>query len=211
MKHYFYTCIIFLFSYAAMAQAPTSGYMVGDKAADFTLPDTDGKPVSLQDYKNAKGFIVVFTCNTCPFAQAYEQRIIDLHKTYAPKGYPVVAINPNDTLREPEDSRTKMAARAKEYHYPFVYLKDESQETTKLYGALRTPHVFVLQKTTEGNMVRYIGAIDDNYEDAALAKTHFVADAIEALEQGKRVNKTMTKAIGCGIKWRKKVTVDIGK
>ena len=183
--------------------AQTSGYVVGNIATDFKLLNIDGKMVSLADYKDAKGMIVVFTCNHCPFAQAYEQRIIELHKKYAAKGYPVVAINPNDKNREPDDSYENMQKRAVEKKYPFVYLHDETQETAKAYGAMRTPHVYILRKTAKGNMVEYIGAIDDNFEEPQNVKVKYAEDALNALLDGKPVVTTSTKAIGCGIKWKK--------
>jgi peroxiredoxin len=187
----------------AFKQTETTGYKVGDIATDFNLKNVDGKLVKLADYKKAKGFIVVFTCNHCPFSQAYEQRIIDLHKKYAQLGYPVVAINPNDAKREPEDSYEKMQELAKAKKYPFAYLHDETQQIAKTYGAARTPHVFVLQKTKAGNKVMYIGAIDDNYEDAKAATERYVETAVNNLLKGKTIAKTNTKAIGCTIKWKK--------
>lgn len=179
------------------------GYKVGDKASDFKLKNVDGIMVSLADYKSAKGYIVVFTCNHCPFSQAYEQRIIELHQKFAPKGFPVIAINPNDKDREPEDSYENMQKLSAEKKYPFVYLYDETQATAKLYGATRTPHVFLLEKTGKGNLVRYIGAIDDNYEDAAAVKEKYVESAIESITTKKPITQPQTKAIGCGIKWKK--------
>jgi peroxiredoxin len=187
----------------SFTNADKTGYTVGDKAIDFKLKNTDGKFVSLTDYKNAKGYIVIFTCNHCPFAQAYEQRIIDIHKQFAPKGFPVVAINPNDKDRAPEDSYENMVTRAKDKKYPFAYLYDETQEIAKAYGATRTPHVFLLSKTKDGNVVSYIGAIDDNSEEPAAVKEKYLATAINALIAGKPVEKNETKAIGCTIKWKK--------
>lgn len=188
---------------SAFKQNTPTGYQPGDMAVDFNLKSVDGKMVKLADYKQAKGFIVVFTCNHCPFSQAYEDRIIALHKKYAGKGYPVVAINPNDAKREPEDSYEKMQARAKEKKYGFAYLHDETQQVAKTYGATRTPHVFVLKKVKGGNQVAYIGAIDDNYEEATQAKEKYVEWAVDALLKGKTIAKTSTKAIGCTIKWKK--------
>jgi len=176
---------------------------VGDIARDFQLKNVDGKMVSLTDYPKAKGFIVVFTCNHCPFSQAYEQRIIDLHKKFEKKGYPVIAINPNDKDRSPDDSYEHMVTRAKEKKYPFVYLYDETQVIAKTYGATRTPHVYLLNKTDRGHVVSYIGAIDDNSEDASAVKEKYVEDAVNALLSGKTITKTSTKAIGCTIKWKK--------
>jgi peroxiredoxin len=192
--------ILLLFSFRIHAPA---GYDIGTIAQDFALKNIDGKMVSLADYKKAKGFIVVFTCNHCPFSQAYEQRIIDIHKQYEAKGYPVVAINPNDKLRSPEDSYENMVKRAKDKKYPFAYLYDETQEIAKSYGATRTPHVFVLQKTTTGNKVVYIGAIDDNSEEPKEVTQKYLANAVDALIAGKTVSLQTTKAIGCTIKWKK--------
>jgi peroxiredoxin len=192
-----------VFGATAFKQTETPGYQIGDVATDFNLRNVDGKMVKLADFKKAKGFIVVFTCNHCPFSQAYEQRIINLHNKYAAKGYPVIAINPNDAKREPEDSYAKMQELAKAKKYPFVYLHDETQQIAKTYGATRTPHVFVIQKTKAGNTVQYIGAIDDNYEDEKQAKEKHVEVAVNALLNGKTVAKSNTKAIGCTIKWKK--------
>lgn len=203
MKKLFVAFITLFAITTGFKPAETPGYAVGDKAIDFRLKNVNGKFVSLADYKDAKGFIVIFTCNHCPFAQAYEQRIIDLHREYATKGFPVIAINPNDKDRAPEDSYENMMARAKDKKYPFVYLYDESQDIAKAYGATRTPHVFLLNKTREGNKVAYIGAIDDNSEDASAVKERYLANAINALINGEPVEQPNTKAIGCTIKWKK--------
>lgn len=180
-----------------------SGYKAGDTATDFRLKNINGKTVQLADHKQAKGFIVVFTCNHCPFAKAYEDRIIALDKKYAAKGYPVIAINPNDPVRQPEDSYEKMQERAREKGFTFPYLLDETQQVAKAYGATRTPHVYILQKSGSANKVMYVGAIDDNYEDAAAVKEKYVEAAVDALLAGKPVAKNATKAIGCTIKWKK--------
>lgn len=180
-----------------------TGYNVGDTASDFKLKSTAGKMVSMADNKTAKGFIVIFTCNHCPFSVAYEQRIINLHKKYAAQGYPVIAINPNDKDIVPEDSYEEMQKRAKEKKYPFAYLYDETQAVAKMYGAARTPHVFVLQKEKSGLMVKYIGAIDNNADDASAATEHYVENAVNNLIAGVPVKQNFTKAIGCSIKWRK--------
>lgn len=204
MKTTYVTAAFYLIIATTAFKFPSQpGYKVGDKAIDFTLKNVDEKMVSLADYKNAKGFIVIFTCNHCPFSQAYEQRIIDLHKKYESKGFPVIAINPNDKDREPDDSFENMQKLAKEKNYPFVYLYDETQQIAKAYGATRTPHVFILERSKKGNLVRYIGAIDDNYEDASAAKEKYTEQAVDALISGKSIATTQTKAIGCGIKWKK--------
>ena len=176
---------------------------IGDKAPDFNLKNVDGTMKSPSDYKDAKGLILVFTCNHCPFSQIYESRIIELHNKYAPKGYPVIAINPNDPVVEPDDSFEEMQKRAKTMKYPFDYLVDETQMTAKAYGAARTPHVFIIEKKPGANVVRYIGAIDDNADNAAAANNRYVELAVESLLAGKEVAMPETKAIGCTLKWKK--------
>ncbi len=179
------------------------GYKVGDEAADFSLKNIDGSMLSMASLQNAKGVIVVFTCNHCPYAVAYEDRIIEMHKKFAAMGYPVVAINPNDTNTVPDDNFSKMVERAAKKEFPFPYLIDPTQQTAKSFGATRTPHIFLLQKQNGKFFVRYIGAIDDNAEDAKLVKTKYVEQAVAALEGGKLPSPDFVKAVGCTIKWTK--------
>ena len=179
---------------------PIQGYKIGDEATDFSLKNVDDKMVSLADYKDAKGFIVIFTCNHCPYAVAYEDRIIALDKKYKSQGYPVIAINPNDPEKQPDDSFDLMKVRAKEKGFTFPYVVDEGQTIFPQYGATKTPHVFVLQKSEAKNIVRYIGAIDDNHEDPSKVKEKFVENAVDALIKGQEVAVKETKAIGCSIK-----------
>lgn len=199
MKHALQLSLLFFFLSATALWAQSGGYRVGDVARDFNLKNVDGKIVSLGKMKKAKGYVVIFTCNHCPFSVAYEDRIIALHKKYAKKGFPVVAINPNDKDIQPADSYENMQKRAKEKGFPFVYLYDETQEIARAYGATRTPHVFLLDKNLR---VRYIGAIDDNHEEPNAVKERYLENAIEALLAGKEIPRTETKAIGCTIKWR---------
>jgi peroxiredoxin len=186
----------------AMSSTTPKGYSVGDVADDFTLKNVTGEYVSLSDYQDVKGVIVVFTCNHCPFAQLYEQRIIDLHKTYAPKGYPVVAINPNSPIVMPEDSFEKMQERAKSKNYPFAYLFDEHQTVYPKFGATRTPHVFLLDET---RAVRYIGSIDNNAEAPGPTTQRYLENAIDALMRGESPSPASTKSVGCTIKKAPKV------
>ncbi|WP_108807782.1 thioredoxin family protein [Aquimarina spinulae] len=176
------------------------GYSIGDVATDFKLKNVDNSLVSLEDYKDAKGFIVVFTCNHCPYSVAYEDRIIVLDATFKTKGYPVVAINPNNPKAYPDDSFDNMQIRAKDKGFTFPYLFDDGQKIYPQYGATKTPHVYVLEKTPQGNIVRYIGAIDNNYKDASAADQKYVEDAVNALLKGEKVPVEVTKAIGCSIK-----------
>jgi len=178
----------------------SAGYEVGDIATDFKLKNIDGNMVSLADYKDAKGYIVVFTCNTCPYAVLYEDRIIALDKKYAEKGFPVVAIMPNNPSVQPGDSMEAMKARAASKGFTFPYLFDDGQKIYPQYGATKTPHVYLLEKTKNGNVVRYIGAIDDNYKDADAVNTKYVEEAVDALIVGKEIKETKTRAIGCSIK-----------
>ncbi len=180
-----------------------SEYEVGDYAADFSLKNIDGKTVSLANYSDAKGFIVVFTCNTCPYAKAYEERIISLDKKYATKGFPVIAINPNDIGKQPDDSMAKMQERATQKGYTFPYLRDDSQEVATTYGATKTPHVYVLSKEqSDKYKIEYIGAIDDSPREAEDVSEKYVENAVDALLAGKKPSVTNKRAIGCTIKWK---------
>lgn len=181
----------------------SKGYEVGDTAADFKLKNIDGKMVSLSDFKMAKGFIVVFTCNHCPYAKKYEDRIVALDKKYKEAGYLVIAINPNDPNVQPEDGFQQMITRAKEKGFTFPYLVDEGQKVYPQYGATKTPHIFILQKEGAKNIVKYIGAIDNNYDDPNDVSERYVEDAMDALLSGKPVANAKTVAIGCTIKVKK--------
>lgn len=177
-----------------------NGYGIGDVVEDFNLENIDGKMVSMSDYKDAKGFIITFTCNTCPFAVAYEDRINDLNKKYSDLGYPVIAIMPNNTDVKPGDNMEAMKVRAKEKDFTFPYLMDKGQKVYPKFGATKTPHVYIVEKTKAGNVVKYIGAIDDNSRDASAVKVKYAEDAIDALLEGKDIEVKETRAIGCGIK-----------
>ena len=172
----------------------------GDKAIPFSLKNVDGKMISLSAYSDQKGVILVFTCNPCPYAKAYEKRIIQLHKDYAGQGFPVVAINPNDEKLSAEDSFGSMKKLAEERDYPFPYLKDESQEVSRAYGATRTPHIFLLTNERGIFKVTYIGAIDNNAMDVSAVTDKYLENAISAVMRGQVPNPSLTKAVGCGIK-----------
>ena len=194
-----------LFSFAIpeiITEPETKGVSVGDKAPEFNLKNIDGKSYSFDNIMDSngnkpKGYIVVFTCNTCPYAVANEQRLIDLHNAYAPKGYPVVAIQPNDPKIMPGDSFEAMKKNAKEKGFPFLYLLDEGQEVFPKYGATKTPEVYLVDAD---RIIRYHGAVDDSPRNPDGVDEKFVEDAIMALDAGKDPNKTKTKAIGCSIK-----------
>lgn len=192
-----------LFAFVAPDQITDAvGVEIGDKAPGFKLMNVDGKYYSFETIKDAngqkpKGYIVIFTCNTCPYAIANEQRIINLHNAYAPKGYPVVAIQPNNPSMKPGDSFEAMQANAKEKGFPFLYLLDDKQEVFPQYGATKTPEVYLVD---DALTVRYHGAIDDSPRDAEGVDQLFLENAIQAIEAGKEPSPTTTKAIGCGIK-----------
>lgn len=190
-----------------MAKAQ-NGYQIGDLATDFKLKNVDEKDVSLASYPNAKGFIIVFTCNTCPVAKAYQDRVEALQKMYAPQGFPVIAINTNDPVASPGDSYAMMQQRAKEKNFSYAYLEDPNHVFTKKYGAAKTPHVFILQKTTKGNEVVYMGAIDNDQEETNAQRINYVQNAVNALLKGLKPEVASTKAIGCSIKWKKETTTE---
>ena len=194
-----YSLLIF-FAAVLTTDSVDNGYDIGDIATDFNLENIDGKFVSLSDFNDAKGFIIVFTCNTCPYAVLYEDRIEALNKKYASQGYPLIAIMPNNVQTKPGDSMKSMKQRAIDKGFTFPYLIDAGQKIYPQYGATKTPHVYILESTTRGPVVRYIGGIDDNYKDATLVKTNYVEDAIEALKKGNIIKQTTTRAIGCSIK-----------
>ncbi len=196
---FFMTTAIIGFSMMTQAQ---SGYEVGDVVDPFTLQDVSGENVSLNDYlEGQQGVIVMFTCNTCPYAVAYEERIKDLAEAYSEAGWPLLAIQPNSPTRSPGDSFDAMQARAEDNGYGFPYLFDETQDVARAFGATRTPHGFLLQNVDGEFVVRYIGAIDDNPQDPEGVQTKYLEVAIEALENGEDVPRESTRAIGCTIKW----------
>jgi len=183
----------------AMPTNQGGGYQIGDTVEDFSLKNVDNAMISLSDYKNKKGLIIIFTCNHCPFAKAYEDRIIMLHKNNE-ANYPVLAINPNNPELEPEDGFEEMKNRATEKGFPFKYLMDEKQEIFPKFGATKTPEVFLLKIEDGEFILRYKGTIDDNYQDAESVQINYIENAIKSLENGAPVTPSTTKAIGCGIK-----------
>lgn len=179
------------------------GYAPGDIAEDFSLKNIDGEMVSMADYEEAKGFVVIFTCNHCPFSIDYEDRIIALDKAYKEKGYPVIAINPNDPELNEEDSYALMQTRAEEKGFTFPYLFDETQEVFPKYGAKKTPHCYVLQKSEAGLKVSYVGAFDDSRAADEVEKK-YVENALTALMEGNQPDPNEADAFGCSIKTKDK-------
>ena len=177
-----------------------NGYDLDDAVSDFKLKDTSGAYVSLSDFPDAKGFIVVFTCNTCPFALANEARILALDQKYKSKGYPVIAINPNNPeLKAGEDFKA-MQKRATSQDYSFPYLYDKNHTVYSEFGATKTPHVYILNRENDALLVKYIGAIDDSVRDASTVTKRFVENAVEDVLNDENVLPAITKAIGCSVK-----------
>lgn len=200
MKRFLVLSLILCLGFACDTQAQVKTLEPGDTAPGFNLKNIDGKMISPESFPNAKGFIIVFTANTCPYAIAYEDRLIALDKKFAPQNYPVIAINPNPSALSSGDSYEKMQKKSKIKGFSFPYLFDEGQKVTDQYGARVTPHVFLLKKEASGLKVIYTGAIDNDTENIKQKKVLYVENAIAALEGGKAVAEPFTKAIGCTVK-----------
>ena len=208
----FFTAAVCLFAYniaSTLDEHPTLA--IGSKAPGFSLQGVDGKMYSLSSFEDAKILVIVFTCNHCPTAQAYENRIIQLTADYKDKGVAVVAINPNDprSIRPDElnfsdlsDSYEEMKLRAKEHHFNFPYLYDgETQTMAKAYGPVATPHVFVFDKD---RILRYQGRVDDQESPHKTPHVSDARNAIEALLNNRDITVPTTKVFGCSIKWAEK-------
>ncbi|MEG8946330.1 thioredoxin family protein [Rosettibacter firmus] len=176
----------------------TDTLKIGSKAPDFNLPAVDGNTYSLNSFKDKEALIVIFSCNHCPYVRAYEDRIIQIQNDYKDK-LQIVAINSNDTKNYPEDSFEEMIKRAKEKKFNFPYLRDETQEIAKAYGATHTPEIFLFDK--ERKLV-FHGKIDDNWQEPEKVKTPYLRNAIDELLSGKAISVPETFTIGCTIKWK---------
>ncbi len=172
---------------------------IGQQAPDFKLPGVDGRDYSLADFQDAKLLIVVFSCNHCPYVIGLEDRMNTFYADYAPKGVAMVAINSNETENHPTDSFEYMVRRAKDKDFQFPYVRDESQDVARAYGALRTPHFYVFD---EQRKLRYTGRMDDNPRQPGKQTTRELRDALEALLEGKAAPVAVTNPIGCNVKWR---------
>ena len=186
-----------------IANAQSATLTPGTAAPVFALKNVDGKLVSFSTMALSKGYIVVFTCNTCPYAKAYEQRIIDLNAKYASMGFPVIAINPNDPEVSKGDSFESMVERSKEKKYSFPYLYDDGQKATNDYGAKNTPHIFLVKHSGDENIIIYTGSIDNDPENNKADKINYLENAIAATIDGKTPEIATTKAIGCTVKRKK--------
>lgn len=172
---------------------------LGDKAPYFSLPATDGKRYSLTNFNAKQALVVIFTCNHCPYARAYEERICELARTYQGAGAQFLAVCANDSDGYPEDDFAHMVERAKELKLPFPYLHDSDQSVAKAYDAACTPEVYLFDSEQK---LRYHGRIDDNYQDPSLVNEHNLRDALDAVLAGEEPPQALTPAIGCSIKWK---------
>ena len=167
---------------------------------DIKMLDISGKKVSLDDVKGENGLLVIFSCNTCPWVIKWEDRYVELAEKYKPKGIGVIAINSNETTFKSSDSMDKMKEHAKDNNYNFFYAMDEGSKLAREFGASKTPHVFLFDKNDK---LVYRGAVDDNANKARKVKKPYVANAIDAMLTGNDIKYASTKALGCGIKFKK--------
>ena len=166
----------------------------------FSLPAVSGGNMNpSEQFPDAKAFVIFFTCNHCPYAVAWEDRIIAIDKEYKKRGIPVIAISSNDAVKYPQDGFERMQERSEIKEFPFPYLYDETQEIAKNFGAERTPHVFVV--TVEGKII-FEGAIDDNYKDSSAVQKQFLRDSLDSFLLGNNPPVSKVDAVGCTIKWK---------
>jgi peroxiredoxin len=181
--------------------APSAGALEIGSAMpqrDVEMRSVGGGEVSLAKVAGSKGTLVIFTCNHCPWAKAWETRIAALGNAYRGRGVGVVAINSNDPTGYPEDGFDAMVKRAKDRGFQFPYVVDRGSTVARAFGAERTPEAFLFD--ANGTLV-YHGTIDDNADNASAVKQHFLRDALEAVANGQPVAVKETKALGCGIKF----------
>jgi peroxiredoxin len=177
----------------------TNNLKISSPAPDFNLPGVDSKGYSLSSFKNKSIIVVIFSCNHCPYVQAYEDRIKDIQNDYEEKGVQIVAISSNDAVKYPEDSFEQMIKRAQEKQFNFPYLHDESQLIAKSFGATHTPEIFVFDKERK---LKYHGKIDDNWQEPQKVNSRYLREALDEILAGKEVSVPETFSIGCTIKWK---------
>lgn len=171
----------------------------GDPAPAFSLPGTDGRSHSLADFSEKAVLVIVFSCNHCPYVQAYEDRLVDVQRDYAGRGVQLIAINSNDDENYPEDSFEQMVARSRAKGFNFPYLRDASQQVARAYGATHTPQLFVFDRDRR---LRYTGKIDDNWQRPQAVTRRYLRDVIDTLLDNRAPAEAQTHAIGCTIKWK---------
>lgn len=172
---------------------------LGDAAPDFSLRGADGRTHTRDGFKDKQVLVIIFSCNHCPYVQAYEDRMIAIQRDYQDRAVQLVAINSNEDRYHPEDSFERMVERAQSKNFNFPYLRDASQDVAKAYGATHTPHLFVFDRDRR---LRYTGKIDDNWQNPNAVKRRYLRDSLDALLQGTLPTEAQTHAIGCTIKWQ---------
>ena len=182
-----------------MAELSTFRLHPGDPAPEFSLPGTDGRRYALADFGKARLLGVIFWCNHCPYVRAWEGRMIEIARRYSPRGVEFILINANDAHAYPEDGLRPMQERAKEKAYPFPYLRDETQEVARAYGALVTPHPMLFGPDRR---LLFQGPVDDRYDRPDLAKVPYLRDAVESALAGRPIEPAERPVLGCSVKWR---------
>jgi peroxiredoxin len=178
----------------------TNNLKIGSTAPDFNLEGIDGKKYSLSSFEDKKALIIIFSCNHCPYVQAYEGRIKQVQVDYKNKGITVVAINSNEDVNYPDDSFENMKKRAAEQKFNFLYLRDEDQSVAHAYDETHTPEIFLFDK--ERKLI-FHGKIDDNWQEPNKVQNHYLKNALDELLEGKEISVPETFTIGCTIKWKK--------
>lgn len=182
-----------------MAELSSFQLHPGDPAPDFALPGTDGGTHRLSDFSGAKLLTVVFWCNHCPYVQAWESRLVELARETGPRGVAFVLINSNDAEAYPDDGFPQMVERSRQKGYPFPYLRDESQQVARSYGALVTPHPMLFGPDRR---LLFQGRIDDRHDRPDLVKEQFLRSAIDAALAGRPIGRTELPVLGCSVKWK---------
>ncbi len=178
----------------------TNNLKIGFPAPDFILTGIDDKKYSLESFKDKKAVVIIFSCNHCPYVQAYEERILKMQNDYATKAVAVIAINSNEDVNYPDDSFENMKKRAAEKNFNFPYLRDEDQSVARAYDATHTPEIFLLDAERK---LAFHGKIDDNWQEPDKVQNHYLQDALDELLAGKEISVPETFTIGCTIKWKK--------
>ncbi len=177
----------------------TNNLKIGSTAPDFNLEGIDGKHYSLNSFADKNALIIIFSCNHCPYVQAYEGRIKQIQEDYSSKRVSVVAINSNEDLNYPDDSFENMKKRAAEQKFNFLYLRDEDQTVARAYDATHTPEIFLFDKNRK---LAFHGKIDDNWQEPDKVQNHYLKNALDELLAGKEISVPETFTIGCTIKWK---------
>jgi peroxiredoxin len=177
----------------------TNNLKIGSQAPDFNLPGVDGKNYSLNSFKDNRALIVIFSCNHCPYVQAYEDRIKQIQEDYKTEGVSVVAINSNEDMNYPDDSFENMKKRSSEKNFNFPYLRDDDQSVARAYDATHTPEIFLFDKQRK---LAFHGKIDDNWQEPNKVQNHYLKNALDELLEGKEISVPETFTIGCTIKWK---------